>query len=92
MQSLQNLERNLDALLQRYAAMQNEVARLRVALEDQRQEVMRSHSEVMTLKQRNKHLQTALGMLGDGQDRKKARQELDYVISLVDRALETCSR
>ena len=92
MQSLQNLERNLDALLQRYTAMQNEVARLRVALEDQRQEVMRSHSEVMTLKQRNKHLQTALGMLGEGQDRKKARQELDYVISLVDRALETCSR
>jgi cell division protein FtsB len=62
---------------------------LRKLNEDQRQEIMQTHTELVTLKRRNRHLQTAMSLLGDEAQREKARQQINYIISLVERVEQT---
>lgn len=89
MQSLEQLERNFNSLLEQHRLLKEEIARLRELNENQRQEIMQTHTELVTLRKRNRHLQTAMSLLGDEGQREKARQQINYIISLVDRAADT---
>jgi len=88
MQSLEQLEQNIRSLLEQHRLQKEEIERLRELNKNMRQEIVQTHSELASLRQRNRHLQTAMSMLGDEMQREKARQEINYIISLVDRALE----
>ena len=89
MDSLEQLERNVQTLLARYQQAQDEIQRLRELNENQREEIMQTHTELTTLRRSHRHLQTAMSMMGDKGRRDKAKQEINYIISLIDRALET---
>ena len=89
MQSLEQLEQNIRSLLLLHRLQKEEIERLRKLNEDQRQEIMQTHTELVTLKRRNRHLQTAMSLLGDEAQREKARQQINYIISLVERVEQT---
>jgi hypothetical protein len=89
MQSLEQLEQNIRSLLLQHRLQKEEIERLRKLNEDQRQEIMQTHTELVTLKRRNRHLQTAMSLLGDEAQREKARQQINYIISLVERVEQT---
>ncbi|MBQ4508791.1 MAG: hypothetical protein II970_07850 [Paludibacteraceae bacterium] len=89
MQSLEQLEQNIRSLLLQHRLQKEEIERLRKLNEDQRQEIMQTHTELVTLRRRNRHLQTAMSLLGDEAQREKARQQINYIISLVERVEQT---
>ena len=89
MQSLEQLEQNVRSLLLQHRLQKEEIERLRKLNEDQRQEIMQTHTELVTLRRRNRHLQTAMSLLGDEAQREKARQQINYIISLVERVEQT---
>ena len=62
MLALDDFSRNVHLLLERYQALQQENASLREDIERQRQELIRTHSELLALQQQNKRLATANAM------------------------------
>ncbi len=89
MQSLEQLAQRLQSHLEQHRLLREENERLRELNNNQRQEIMQTHTELVTLRRRNRHLQTAMSMLGDEAQREKARQQINYIISLVERAEES---
>lgn len=89
MQSLEELSSNVQSLLERYKALQAENAQLRELNEQQRQEMLRSHSELLDLQQRNRHLLEANAMLGSPEERELAKRRITALINQVDKAIET---
>lgn len=88
MQALDDLGRNVQLLLERYAALQQENAQLRETTERQRQEIIETHSELRDLQQRHKHLTLAHAMTAEApEQRDKARQQLTNIIRQVDEAI-----
>ena len=59
MQVLEDLSQNVHLLLERYVALQQENAQLRQDIENQRTELIRTHSELLELQQQNRRLATA---------------------------------
>ncbi len=62
MKALSELSRNLHTLLERYQALQQENAALKEDIERQRQELIRTHGELLELQQKNRRLATANAM------------------------------
>ena len=62
MQVLDDLSQNVHLLLERYTALQQENVSLRNEIERQRQELIRTHSELADLQQKNRRIATANGM------------------------------
>jgi len=91
MESLDALVSNVTTLLQRCQALEQEVAALREANNNQRQEMMRTHGELVTLQQQYRDLQTAYAMVGGEESREKARQYITNLIAQVDRAIDNLS-
>ncbi|MBQ7192231.1 MAG: hypothetical protein IJS00_05090 [Paludibacteraceae bacterium] len=83
------LVENVRALLSRFDALQEEVVTLRHTVQQQREEIIQTHSELVELQKQHRQLQTALALVGDNGQKEKARQEINYLIHLVDRALNT---
>lgn len=91
MQSLSDLSQNVHLLLERYQALQQENASLREQTERQRQELIRTHSELLDLQQRNKRIATANAMSA-AETSEEALKRLNTLIAQVDRAINALKR
>ena len=86
MKALDDLSQNVHLLLERYAALQRENATLREDVERQRQELIRTHSELQQLQQQNRRLATA-NALTAAETSEEATKRINALIAQVDRAI-----
>ena len=91
MQALDDLSQNVQILLKRYAALQDENARLREDAEKQRQELIRTHSELLELQQKNRRIATA-NALTAAEGAEEATKRLNALIAQIDRAINALKR
>jgi peptidoglycan hydrolase CwlO-like protein len=91
MKSLAILEDNVNVLLAQYRDLQQQLLDLQQKNQSQREEIMRSHAELVKLRAEYNHLETAYALLAentDGEQRDRVRQRITNLIAQVDRALE----
>lgn len=86
MSALDDLTQNIHLLLERYAALQQENMALRENVERQRQELIRTHSELQQLQQQNRRLATA-NALTAAETSEEATKRINALIAQVDRAI-----
>ena len=86
MQILDDFSRNVRLILERYEALQRENAALREDIERQRQELIRTHSELVDLQQKNRRLSVANAM-SSAENSEEATKRLNALIAQVDRAI-----
>ncbi len=86
MQALDELSQNIHLFLERYTALQQENAQLRLDIEKQRQELIRTHSELLDLQQKNRRIATA-NALTSAEGAEEATKRLNALIAQVDRAI-----
>ena len=91
MQTLDDLSQNVHLLLERYQALQEENARLREDVEKQREELIRTHSELAALQQQNRRIATA-NALSSAEGSEEAVKRLNALIAQVDRAIDALKR
>ncbi len=91
MQALDDLSLNLHTLLERYAALQQENAALREDIEKQRQELIRTHSELLELQQKNRRMALA-GAMSSAETAEDATKRINALIAQVDRAINALRR
>lgn len=91
MQVLDDLSQNVRVLLERYTALQEENAQLRADSERQREELIRTHSELLALQQQNKRLATVNAM-SSAESSEEAMKRLNALIAQVDRAINALKR
>lgn len=92
MEVLSQLENNVNELLSRYQTLLQEVETLRRENTTQRQEILRTHGELNDLQLKYHHLQAASAIVGNEDERARAKQQLTYLIQMVDQTLETLKR
>jgi len=85
---LEELDNNVHRLLERVSALEQEVIQLRDRNDQQRQEMMQTHGELVVLQDKYRKLQLAYTMLGGEEERDKARVHLNNMIAQLDRAIE----
>ncbi|MBQ7631214.1 MAG: hypothetical protein IJS82_00425 [Paludibacteraceae bacterium] len=78
-------------MLERYEALQQENARLRLDAERQREELIRTHSELLELQQQNRRLAIA-GALTSAEGNELAMKRINALIAQVDRAIAALKR
>lgn len=86
MQALDDLSLNLRILLERYEALQRENAQLKEDIEQQRKELIRTHSELLNLQQKNRRIAVANAM-SDAETNEEALKRINALIAQVDRAI-----
>ncbi|MBQ6723997.1 MAG: hypothetical protein IJQ84_05745 [Paludibacteraceae bacterium] len=86
MQALDDLSQNVHLLLERYTALQEENASLRDQIDRQRQELIRTHSELLELQQKNRRIATANAMT-NAETNEEALKRINALIAQVDRAI-----
>ena len=91
MQSIESLSKNVQLLLQRYEALQAECAQLRADNERQREELVRTHAEVVALQQKNRRLATA-NALTSVETTEEASKRINALIAQVDRAIQVLNK
>ena len=86
---LQQFEANLTRLIAAKNSLAEENTSLRLTVEQQRAELIRTHEELATLRKQNRALQTANAMQGGtDEDKAVAKRRLNRLIELVDRTME----
>lgn len=91
MESLVQLEDNLQQLLEQHNQLKQQLLDLQRENERQREEIMQSYAELVTLKNDYKHLETAYALLAENTDevqRERVKKRLSNLIAQVDRAIE----
>ena len=91
MQALNDLSQNVHLLLERYQALQQENAALREDIEKQREELIRTHGELVELRQKNRRIATANAM-SSAENSEEATKRLNALIAQVDRAIAALKR
>ena len=91
MLALDDFSRNVHLLLERYSTLQEENMRLKEDIERQRQELIRTHSELLALQQQNKRLATANAMTS-AESSEEALKRLNALIAQVDRAINALKK
>ncbi len=91
MQALSDLSQNVHLLLQRYEALQQENVALRLESERQRQELIRTHAELLDLQQKNRRIATA-NALSAAETNEEALKRINALIAQVDRAIAALKR
>lgn len=91
MQALDDLSSNVHLLLERYTALQEENAQLKQDIEHQRQELIRTHSELVELQQKNRRIATA-NALTAAEGNEDALKRINALIAQVDRAINALRR
>ena len=86
MQALDDLSQNVHLLLERYTALREENVRLKQDIENQRQELIRTHSELLSLQQQNRRIATANAMTA-AEGSEEALKRINALIAQVDRAI-----
>ena len=92
MTSVERIEQNIQILLERYQTLQKENALLREDLQEQRQEIIRSHSEIQELQKQCRLLSTANAIAGDATTRESAYKRLSQIIAQIDKAIDTLAK
>lgn len=88
MKEIEALSANVELLIERYQALREENERLRQLTEQQRDEMMRTHSELLELQQRYRQLSIAHTVSATAENRERAKQQITSLIQRVDRAIE----
>ncbi len=88
MTELETLESSLNALLSRYSSLQADYQALQEENERQRQEIMRTHSDFVTLTAQYNALRVAKSLSETPEQQEAAKRRLSNIIAQVDRALE----
>lgn len=91
MESLVQLEYNLQQLLEQHNQLKQQLLDLQRENERQREEIRQSYAELVTLKNDYKHLEMAYALLAENTDeaqRERVKQRLSNLIAQVDRAIE----
>lgn len=91
MEVLDELSQNLRELLERYEALQRENAALRLDAEKQREELIRTHAELVELQKQNKRIAVANAMSA-AENSEEATKRLNALIAQVDRAISALRR
>lgn len=91
MQALDDLSQNVHLLLERYVALEQENALLREDAERQRQELIRTHSELVELQQKNRRIATANALMS-AETSEEATKRINALIAQVDRAIAALKR
>lgn len=91
MQTLDTFSQNLHLLLERYEALQQENMQLRADLDRQREELIRTHSELVELQQKNRRIAVA-NALTDAETNSEALKRINALIAQVDRAIAALKR
>lgn len=91
MQALDELSQNVRVLLERYEALQRENAQLREDVGRQREELIRTHGELVQLQQQNRRLATANAM-NSAEGSEEAMKRINALIAQVDRAINALRR
>lgn len=91
MQVLSDLSQNVHLLLQRYEALQQENMQLKEDVERQRQELIRTHSELLDLQQKNRRIATANAMSA-AETNEEALKRINALIAQVDRAIAALNK
>lgn len=86
MLALDELSQNVHLLLERYTALREENMRLKQDIENQRQELIRTHSELLSLQQQNRRIATANAMTA-AEGSEEALKRINALIAQVDRAI-----
>ena len=86
MQALDDLSQNVHLLLERYTALREENAQLKQDIEHQRTELIRTHSELVELQQKNRRIATA-NALTAAEGNEDALKRINALIAQVDRAI-----
>ena len=92
MTAVEQLEQNIHILLERYQTLQKENALLREDIQEQRQEIIRSHSELQELQKQCRLLSTANAISGDAATRENAYRRLSYIIAQIDKAIAALAK
>ena len=91
MQVLDDLSQNVHLLLERYEALQQENARLKEDVERQRQELIRTHSELLELQQKNRRI-AVVNAMTSAENSEEATKRLNALIAQIDRAINALKR
>ena len=91
MQALDDLSQNVHLLLERYMALQKENSSLRDQIDRQRQELIRTHSELLELQQKNRRIATVNAMT-NAETNEEALKRINALIAQVNRAIEALKR
>lgn len=91
MQALDDLSTNVHILLERYQALQEENVRLKDERDRQRQELIRTHAELLDLQQKNRRIATA-NALTAAETNEEALKRINALIAQVDRAINALRR
>ncbi len=91
MQVLDDLSQNVRDLLERYEALQQENARLKEDIEKQRQELIRTHSELQELQQKNRRI-AVVNAMNTAENSEEATKRLNALIAQIDRAINALKR
>ena len=91
MQALDELSQNVHLLLERYEALQQENMRLKDDIAHQREELIRTHSELVALQQQNKRL-AVVNAMTSAENNEEATKRLNALIAQVDRAIAALKR
>ena len=91
MLALDDLSTNVHILLERYAALQEENVRLKDERDRQRQELIRTHAELLDLQQKNRRIATA-NALTAAETNEEALKRINALIAQVDRAIAALKR
>lgn len=85
---LATLEEKINTLLNDNELLRQQVEQLQDANNRQRQEMIRTHAELNTLRQDYKYLRMAHALLTESPERDIVRRQLTNMIHLVDKALD----
>ena len=91
MQILDDFSRNVHLLLERYEALQQENVRLKEDIEKQRQELIRTHSELQELQQKNRRI-AVVNAMNTAENSEEATKRLNALIAQIDRAINALKR
>lgn len=82
------LEQNIDLVLADNRSLREELSRLNELNEQQRQEMMRTHAEYLSLREDYNRLRQAHALLVQSPERDVVKRQLTRMIQLVDKAIE----
>lgn len=96
MESLEQLEKNVQQLIAQYQGLELQLESLREDNMLQRQEIIQTHAELQQLKQEYVKLHTAHTLLlakdATAEDRAHAKQKITNIIVQVDKAIEALTQ
>lgn len=92
MESLTQLEQSIEQLLVKYRQLLVDFEDLRQKNIDLRQEIIASHAELQSLKEKNRQLLIARSLSETDETRENAKQQLTRIIAQIDRAMEVLKK